>query len=643
MSSGAWSGDLRFDLLSTVAYFGINVNPDGILVTGDAGYTVWRSSQMTALINQAHSAGDRVALTVKAFNDSTIRSSTGSEPARQTLINGIIGELTGRGGDGVNIDFEGVCPCLSANFTTFIAELSGAMQSRTPSSDYLTADVYASTPLGGTMYDIPGLAPHLDAFDVMGYGYTSSAAANAGPVAPLTGDWYNDTRAVNDFLAQVPPDKIILGVPYYGIKWSVANNGPEAPTTSTATEETFADALADFGCAQQLAQHWDANYFESYATWWSPASGDPCGGNRNSWRELYFENAASLGYKYDLVNAKGLRGIGIWALGYDHGSNALWNEISLKFSVTHGCQPSAATAQQIVFWRNAHGGLSEMWYADNCWNGPVDWTQQLHGAALASAPNVAITTSGQQLVFWQGVDDHLWEAWYDHGWHGPVDWSPQLGGTRLASSPSVSLTPSGQQLVFWRSGDGHLHEAWFDGHWNGPVDWSSVLVGTALESAPSTAVTANGQQLVFWEGSGGHLFEAWFDGQWNGPVDWTREFGGGSLFSAPAVAVTPAGRQLVFWQGAAGHLVEAWYDGAWNGPVDWSQQFGGGRLFSAPSVTLTAAGQQLVFWQGVLGHLIEAWYDQTWNGPIDWTSYRSWTAQFSNVVLSSSPAVAVTA
>ena len=35
------------------------------------------------------------------------------------------------------------------------------------------------------------------------------------------------------------------------------------------------------------------------------------------WRELYYDDATSLGAKYDLVNAYGLRGAGIWALGYE--------------------------------------------------------------------------------------------------------------------------------------------------------------------------------------------------------------------------------------------------------------------------------------------------------------------------------------
>ena len=64
----------------------------------------------------------------------------------------------------------------------------------------------------------------------------------------------------------------------------------------------------------------------------SPASGDPCGANHNSWREVYYDDAQSLGLKYGLVNASQLRGAGIWALGYDGASRDLWNVLSAKFA-----------------------------------------------------------------------------------------------------------------------------------------------------------------------------------------------------------------------------------------------------------------------------------------------------------------------
>jgi hypothetical protein len=47
---------------------------------------------------------------------------------------------------------------------------------------------------------------------------------------------------------------------------------------------------------------------------------------------LYYDNVQSLGVKYDLVNSSGIRGTGVWALGYDGGAPELWSELSTYFS-----------------------------------------------------------------------------------------------------------------------------------------------------------------------------------------------------------------------------------------------------------------------------------------------------------------------
>lgn len=295
---------------------------------------------------------------------------------------------------------------------------------------------------------------------------------------------------------------------------------------------------------------------------------------------------------------------------------------------------------QLLFWQepgNYH--LLEGWYSGGDWNGPADLTVgQFGGAApIYSAPAVAVTPDDtQQLVFWQGWADHLYEAWFAGArWNGPVDLTASaFGGVDpLANAPTVAVTPDGStELVFWRGVDGHLYEAWYaGGHWNGPADWTAGALGSAAApaSSPSVTVTPDGSsQLVFWQDTNGHLSEAWWaGGRWNGPADWTSDaLGGGALLSSsPGVAVTPDGSsQVVFWSDADGHLWEAWWAGGrWNGPADWTAwRFGNqGLLTAAPAVAVTPDGSsQLVFWQGAGENLWEAWWaGGRWNGPSDWT------------------------
>ena len=641
VSSGSWTADLHFNLLSTIAYFAVNVNPNGTLVTGDSGYTTWWSNQESNLINAAHSAGDRVVLTVKAFNDSLISSVTGSEQARQALISSIIDQVVNRPADGVNVDFEGVSSSLSANFTTFIAELQNGLDARAGGHSYLTVDTYASAGQGGTMYDLASLWHHVDALDLMGYGFEPCTSGEAGPSAPMGGCWYNVTQAVGDYMTRfgVPGSELLLGVPYYGYKWNVScpTSGctGQDHTTSGGSADTYAGVLSDLACAQQLHQHWDATFEGPWASWYSPASGDPCMGNHGSSRELYYDNAQSLGLKYDLVNNRGLRGIGIWALGYDSGTNDLWNEIAAKFTVTKfppfvpkRVGPPAVTVArdrtQLIFWPGASGHLMEAWW-NGQWNGPVDWTATNGWSSpLGSAPSVTIAPDGTQVIFWQAPGGHLVEAWWNGRWNGPVDWTAANGWSpSVTSTPSVAIDRSGTQVIFWQGAGGHLTEAWWNGSWNGPIDWTaSQGWGSPLNSAPSVAFAPDGTQLIFWRGPGNHLIEVWWNGRWNGPADWTAANSWASpITSTPSLAIDPSGTQVIFWQGAGGHLTEAWWNGRWNGPVDWTAANGWGLLLSsAPSVTFTPDGTQLIFWQGAGSHLVEAWWNGGWSGPVDWSA-----------------------
>jgi len=318
---------------------------------------------------------------------------------------------------------------------------------------------------------------------------------------------------------------------------------------------------------------------------------------------------------------------------------------------------TATSGQQLVFLRGSDNHLWEAWTGPAGWAGPVDWSARLGsapaGALLASPPSVTITPGGQQLIHWQGADGHLWEAWYTPGtgWSGPVDETPQApASAAMASAPAVVLSPDArQQLIFWHGVDGHLWESWYTVGlgWNGPRDLTAALGGTAaaVQGGPEVVVTPAGQQLVFWQGADGHLWESWFTigVGWAGPTDWTRTVSSaGRLASPPTLNLTPAGQQLVFWKGADGHLWESWFTPGygWSGPTDWSSRLPhAGQLGTQPSVVLTPGGQQLVFWGGPDTHLYEAWFTPNfgWSGATDWTTQLGGRGD-----IASAPAAAIT-
>jgi hypothetical protein len=326
-----------FSLLSTIAYFGLDVNSDGNFNRSTPGWTGWNSQALVDIINRAHQAGGRVVLTIKAFDNATINAIVTSPAATQTAITATIDAIAAKQLDGVNVDFEGSSspqyPDIQRGFTNFMTALSTQVHDRWPDA-FVTADTYSgSASWDGGIFNIAALDPVVDAFFLMDYDMgLSNDPTRALPNAPMNGWTWNVTTSVAQYLTKTSPWKVILGVPYYGYKWSTTTNQLYSPVRSGAAARTYAGVLEDFACARPT-RAWDSTGQSPWAWWWSPASGDPCGANYNSWRQLHYDDATSLGVKYDLVNANDLAGTGMWALGYDGSSRDLWDVLAAKFNL----------------------------------------------------------------------------------------------------------------------------------------------------------------------------------------------------------------------------------------------------------------------------------------------------------------------
>jgi hypothetical protein len=381
LSSGGLS-DIQYDKLSTVNYFGLTLDGNGNVV-GDSGYSGWTSGSLNSLIAQAHAAGDRAVVTFKCFDNPAIYNIIYDGNHSQNSFNNIISALGQKGLDGVNIDFEGSTAGMpsdfQAHFTFWVQGLSEQLRAARPGS-FITLDAYS----GSASWDagfmrIDTLAPWVDAFFIMAYDMTMPADA---PNAPLQGPYtYNDTTSVDQYLSKVGGDgtKVILGVPYYGYKFSTIGNGFRAPILpgTGGLADTYSIFRSEFVCASgnpdNISLQWDSQSVTPWATWFSPPSGDPCGGNHGATRELYYDDAASLGAKYDLVNGRNIRGTGMWALGYDHGYTDLWNTIGNKLMCSQlqiaALTPASGTAGTQVaitgcgFQRDGSGNIPTVTFA----------------------------------------------------------------------------------------------------------------------------------------------------------------------------------------------------------------------------------------------------------------------------------------
>ena len=296
---------------------------------------------------------------------------------------------------------------------------------------------------------------------------------------------------------------------------------------------------------------------------------------------------------------------------------------------------SSGGGQEAAFWRGNNDDLWEAWYKDGPWDGPVDWTTTWGASIkLASAPSVAVTSFWQQLVYWQGTNSDLWEAWYTpgFGWTGPIDWTATWGLRPVgvgANRPrdvvrAAARLLAGDQrppvggVVHSRHG---LDRARRLDDTVGRVGGRGVGAERRCDGNRAAVGLLEGDKqrshrCVVHPGAG---------------LDRTRGLdgtlgGAGQLSSAPTGSATSWGQTLVFWQGANNDLWEAWYTpgSGWSWPADYTARWGGShQLASAPTVVVTSSAQQLVYWQGTNDDLWEAWFTPGPAGPGRWIGPRN--------------------
>ncbi len=351
--------------LSTVAYFGIPVNWDGTLDTNNSGWTGLQSVAFADMVKRAHSAGDRVLLVLKGTGTAAINDVVTVPSETQAVISATINILASKGLDGVNVDFEGntdpTYPNIQSGLTNFMTQMSAQVHTWRANTFVTIASYSGSASWTGGLMRIDALAPVVDAFFIMAYDMSfSNMPGQAGPNAPLNGWTYNDTLSINQYLTQAPASKIILGVPWYGYQFNTNSNAAYA-AASRADAVSYGGVMNQLACAPGMQQAWDSNAQSPYAVWFSPSSGDPCGDNRGSWQELYYDSVQSLGIKYDLINRSGIRGVGIWALGYDGGRSEVWDELNTYFSCPVTVTAAAPTNTTIGVTLSA-GTCSVAWF-----------------------------------------------------------------------------------------------------------------------------------------------------------------------------------------------------------------------------------------------------------------------------------------
>jgi spore germination protein YaaH len=357
----------NFDLLSTVAFFAIHVQYNGVMIA-DSNWSIWDSSVLTGFVNTAHTHGVKVVVTLVGPNNPT--EFCDSLYNADTTVAQIVNQVTLKGIDGVNIDYEGqlqqcnpttpgLVPQSNQALLTNFAKLLRAGLDKARPGYYLSIDTYsASASATDGFFNIPDLTQVVDSFFVMTYdmdvanwGLPPLNCTCLSPVSPLTNYYYNDTTSMAQYSAVAGPGKTILGQPYYGRVACVASPVANAPPTTSVVAVTYLDAISvssspDVQPGTFVVHRGDANDptgLDRWDTWYDLRLG--------CWREMYWGDDTQLAVRYMLVNQDNLRGVGFWTLNYGGGSAELWDTLDTYFvkctsaslSPSSGSQPAGST------------------------------------------------------------------------------------------------------------------------------------------------------------------------------------------------------------------------------------------------------------------------------------------------------------
>ena len=159
--------DEELEGLTHLAVFDVGLNSDGSL-NSTSNWT----SVAGSLVSRAHAIGVKVHLTLVCFDDDTMGAVLASSSRRATAISELASLVSAYGGDGVNVDFEGLPSAQKSNFVTFVQELAAAVD-----------EVYLAMPAvdWSGAYDYDQLANASDGLFIMGYDYHWSGG-DPGPV-----------------------------------------------------------------------------------------------------------------------------------------------------------------------------------------------------------------------------------------------------------------------------------------------------------------------------------------------------------------------------------------------------------------------------------------------------------------------------
>ncbi len=309
---------LRWDLLTILAWFSVEMDADGSI----GNRRGWGGATTAAIVEEAHRHGVKVIVTITNFDDDAIATIVGSAANRQRAIASCLALMADHDADGINIDFEFVPRSAKQDFVTFMTELKAAVRAAQPNGHEGHVSLAGPAVDWNGAYAYRALLENTDGIMVMAYGYHWSGG-NPGPNSPLeTGDLWR-SRSISwtvedyaEFGGEENLDKVLIGLPWYGRSWEVANTTIPGTKIGNGSAKFYRIAEPE---ALAAGKSWEPI---ARSAWYHQTSSGKL-------YQIWYDDEASLTEKIAWIDARGVGGIGIWALGYEGAGPDLWDAIDV--------------------------------------------------------------------------------------------------------------------------------------------------------------------------------------------------------------------------------------------------------------------------------------------------------------------------
>ena len=312
--------------LTTLALFSVTHTSRGRINASQPGYRAITGDLGRQLIAEAHDRGTRVELVYTSFGSRRNTRLFEDVERQDAVIESLVDLVDETGVDGINVDVEVLDPTLVPAYGLFVERLRTAALEQ--DRDATVSVATGAGPTGAAMARVAADAG-ADRIFLMGYDYRV-ASSSPGASAPLDRSdgglrslrWSLD---LYDTLG-VPTDRLLLGLPLYGLTWPVAGPVIGAPETGRGDHWIPAqhrDLLRDDDIEpmRDEVEQVDVYVQASDGSWGTPTPGasmDPDDLDR-TWTAIYVDSPATLAPKLTLANERGLAGGGFWAIGYERG------------------------------------------------------------------------------------------------------------------------------------------------------------------------------------------------------------------------------------------------------------------------------------------------------------------------------------